>query len=263
MDAPPTSPDTAPVASPAPASATDVLRCERLIKHYDKPAVDDVSLRIGSGEFYALLGPNGAGKTTTLKMIAGLLKPDFGSVSIGGHDLAESPERAKQHLAYLADEPAVYPKLTPLEYLEFIGALWNMPAAHARQRADALLEQLGLAENSNQRAEEFSRGMKQKLALAGALLHEPRLLMLDEPLTGLDAHAARLVKDMLQQHVAAGGAILLTTHILEVAERLAQRIGIISRGKLVAEGTLDELRTRAGQSAASLEDVFLQLTAQG
>ena len=237
-----------------------VLHCANLHKHYSTPAVQGLSFSIAPGEFYALLGPNGAGKTTTLRIIAGLLQADLGTVRIAGIDLLEHPEDARMHLAYLADEPAIYPKLTPIEYLEFIGALWKMDPAQSRERAVELLDLLGLAEHANQRCEEFSRGMKQKLALAGALLHQPALLMLDEPLTGLDAHAARLVKDLLRKHVQSGGSVLLTTHILEVAERLADRIGIISRGQLISEGTLAELRSRAGSAEATLEDLFLRLT---
>jgi ABC-2 type transport system ATP-binding protein len=237
-----------------------VLQCANLHKHYSTPALQGLSFSIAAGEFYALLGPNGAGKTTTLRIIAGLLQADFGTVRIAGIDLLEHPEDARMHLAYIADEPAIYPKLTPFEYLEFIGALWKMDPAQSRERAVELLDLLGLAEHANQRCEEFSRGMKQKLALAGALLHQPALLMLDEPLTGLDAHAARLVKDLLRKHVQSGGSVLLTTHILEVAERLADRIGIIARGQLISEGTLAELRSRAGSAEATLEDLFLRLT---
>lgn len=236
------------------------LRCSALMKVYARPVVNGLSFEVHTGELYALLGPNGAGKTTTLRMIAGLLAPDHGTVEISDIPLSERAEDAKQYLAYLPDEPALYAKLNAFEYLEFVAALWNMDARLAEQRAAALLDQLGLAEAASQRCEAYSRGMKQKLALAGALLHQPRLLMLDEPLTGLDAHAARLVKDILRDHVAAGGAVLLTTHILEVAERLADRIGIIAGGRLVAEGTLSELRTRTGQADGSLEDLFLQLT---
>jgi ABC-2 type transport system ATP-binding protein len=230
------------------------LQCANLHKHYSTPALQGLSFSIAPGEFYALLGPNGAGKTTTLRIIAGLLQADFGTVRIAGIDLLEHPEDARMHLAYLADEPAIYPKLTPIEYLEFIGALWKMDPAQSLERAVELLDLLGLAEHTNQRC------VKQKLALAGALLHQPALLMLDEPLTGLDAHAARLVKDLLRKHVQSGGSVLLTTHILEVAERLADRIGIISRGQLISEGTLAELRSREGSAEATLEDLFLRLT---
>jgi ABC-2 type transport system ATP-binding protein len=223
-------------------------------------AVDGLSLQVPRGVFYAFLGPNGAGKTTSLRILAGLLQPTSGIARIGGIDVHLEPERAKQQLAYVPDEPALYGKLTPVEYLEYVAALWRVPTDTARQRAHALLEQLSLADRAGDRLEGFSRGMKQKIALAAALIHEPRLLMLDEPLTGLDAGAARLIKDMLLVFVQKGGTVLLTTHILEVAERLAQRIGVIARGKLHAEGTLDELRAAAGLPGGTLEDVFLKLT---
>jgi len=222
-------------------------------------AVDGLSLRIPRGTFYAFLGPNGAGKTTSLRMLAGLIQPGGGRALIDNIDVHLHPERAKALLAYVPDEPTLYGKLTPVEFLEYTAALWEVPAAEARARAESLLAKLGLADRAGDRIEGFSRGMKQKVALAAALVHRPSLLMLDEPLTGLDAGAARLVKDMLQEFVAAGGTVLLTTHILEVAERPARRIGIIHRGRLLAEGTLAELQEQAAMPGATLEDVFLRL----
>jgi len=222
-------------------------------------AVDGLSLQVPRGIFYAFLGPNGAGKTTSLRMLAGLLRPTSGHVRIGGFDVHQDPARSKQQLAYVPDEPALYGKLNAVEYLEYVAALWRVPAPAARERAQALLEQLSLADRAGDRLEGYSRGMKQKVALAAALIHAPRLLMLDEPLTGLDAGAARLIKDMLLDYVREGGTVLLTTHILEVAERLAQRIGVIARGKLLAEGALDDLRGAADLPGATLEDVFLKL----
>jgi ABC-2 type transport system ATP-binding protein len=239
----------------------DALVIYGLSKAYRKPAVDDLRLTVRSGEFYALLGPNGAGKTTTLRMVAGLLKPDGGSISIFGIDALARPLEAKALVAWVPDEPLLYDRLTPLEYLEFVAGLWGVPADAAGERAESLLRLLGLWDERGQRCEGFSRGMKQKAALAGALIHEPRLLILDEPLTGLDAAAARHVKDVLLARVKAGATVILTTHILEVAERLADRIGIIQHGRLVAEGDLAGLRARAGEGLATLEDVFLQLTA--
>ena len=237
------------------------LQIDALTKAYGSSlAVDRLSMRVEPGEFYALLGPNGAGKTTTLRIVAGLLAPDVGTVRIFDADVVEQPEAAKQQLAYVPDDPPLYAKLTPLEYLSFIASLWGVAASDAQRRGEDLLRTLGLWENAEQRCETFSRGMKQKLALAGALLHEPRLLILDEPLTGLDAHAARLIKDLLHDKVASGVTVVLTTHILEVAERLARRIGIIQHGRLIAEGPLDVLREQSGQTGASLEDVFLELT---
>ena len=241
------------------ASAAEALEVRGLRKVYTRPAVDDLNLTVHAGELYALLGPNGAGKTTTLRMVAGLLKPDGGSIQVFGADALADPQAAKRLIAWVPDEPMLYDKLTPLEYLEFVAGLWGVDAAVARKRAQELLEWLALWDNRDERCEGFSRGMKQKAALAGALIHDPRLLILDEPLTGLDASMARQVKDLLQARVEAGATVILTTHILEVAERLADRIGIIQSGKLLAEGTLAELRERAGAAQSTLEDVFLQL----
>lgn len=238
----------------------DALILKGLCKAYSTPAVDDLSLTVRAGELYALLGPNGAGKTTTLRMVAGLLKPDAGSIEVFGVDALADPPAAKQMIAWAPDEPMLYDRLTPMEYLEFVAGLWGVDAKAARTRAEALLRWLGLWDQRAQRCESFSRGMKQKAALAGALIHDPRLLILDEPLTGLDAAAARQVKDVLHDRVRAGGTVILTTHILEVAERMADRIGILQRGRLVAEGGMEELRAKAGERQGTLEDVFLELT---
>ena len=226
-------------------------------------AVRGLNLEVRAGEFYALLGSNGAGKTTTLRMIAGLLAPDGGEISLYGRSLARDPLEARRPLAYLPDEPLLYGKLRPGEYLEFVAGLWGIPATQAAGEAERLLRWLDLWDVRTQLTEGFSRGMKQKLALAGALIHQPQILLLDEPLTGLDAAAARLVKDALREFAASGGAVVLTTHIMEVAEGLAQRIGVIHRGELVAQGDLTQLRRTAGlNDSASLEDVFLELIGQ-
>jgi ABC-2 type transport system ATP-binding protein len=232
-----------------------------------KTAVDGLSLDIPAGQFHALLGPNGAGKTTTLRIVAGLLKADIGEVSIFGHDIATDAMAAKQIMAFLPDDPLLYGKLNAWEYLEFVAGLWRIEPTFAAKRAEDLLKWLELLPHASEYAEGYSRGMRQKLALAGALIHEPKLLILDEPLTGLDAHAAKSVKDMLVDYVKRGNTVVLTTHILEIAERLAERISIIQKGRIVAQGTLDELRTHAGGSGkgqggqgATLEDVFLNLT---
>lgn len=229
-----------------------------LSKSFGRPAVDGLNLTVARGEFYALLGPNGAGKTTTLRMVAGLLAPDAGRIEVLGIDLGVDPAAAKRKIAYLPDDPMLYGKLKPTEYLEFVAGLWGIKAGEAEPRARELLAWLDLEKHAHELTEGFSRGMKQKLALAGALIHAPELLILDEPLTGLDAAAARQVKDLLLSHVAKGGTVILTTHILEVAERLAQRIGIIQHGRLIAQGTLDELRVAA--PGATLEETFLRLT---
>src|SRR5262245_32034178 len=236
----------------------DALTLKALTKKFGaKTAVDALDLTVHAGELYGLLGPNGAGKTTTLRMVAGLVKPDAGSVSVFGVDALAESRAAKQQIAWLPDEPMLYDKLTAWEYLEFVAGLWGVGVKTARARAEELLRFLDLWDNRNERTEGFSRGMKQKTALAGALIHDPKLLMLDEPLTGLDAAIARQVKDLLQQRARNGGTVILTTHILDVAERLADRIGIIQHGKLLAQGTLEELRR--GRAGATLEDVYLDL----
>ena len=238
------------------------LELRGLVKHFDRPAVDGLDLSVGAGQFYALLGPNGAGKTTTLRIVAGLLRPDAGAVSVLGIDALADPIEAKRLIAWVSDEPMIYDKLTPFEYLEFVAGLWGMDAAVAEARARELIEWLGLAPHAHERCQSFSKGMRQKVALAGALVHEPRLLILDEPLTGLDAGAARQVKDVLTARVRGGATVIMTTHILEVAERMAERIGVIDKGRLIAEGTLEELHRQAGGAGGSLEDVFLDLVAQ-
>jgi ABC-2 type transport system ATP-binding protein len=231
-------------------------------KSFDRPAVDALDLTIYGGEFYALVGPNGAGKTTTLRMVVGLLNPDAGSIRIGGIDALSDPVAAKQITAWLSDEPMIYDKLTPYEYLEFVAGLWRIDPAVAQARARELIGWIGLEPHAHERCEGFSRGMRQKVALAGALVHDPKLIILDEPLTGLDAGTARQVKDVLRARVREGGTVIMTTHILEVAERMADRIGVIARGRLIAEGTLDDLRRQTGETATSLEDTFLTLVAE-
>jgi ABC-2 type transport system ATP-binding protein len=238
------------------------LEIRGLKKSFARPAVDGLDLCVRPGEFYMLLGPNGAGKTTTLRMVSGLLQPDAGIISIFGIDARADPVSAKRIMGWLSDEPMIYDKLTPLEYLEFVAGLWSVETALAERRAHDLVRMLGLEEEAHDRCEGFSRGMRQKVALAGALIHEPRLIILDEPLTGLDAGSARQVKRVLRERVAAGGTVIMTTHILEVAERMADRVGIIAGGRLIAEGTLDELRAQAGQKLSSLEDTFLALVAE-
>jgi ABC-2 type transport system ATP-binding protein len=215
------------------------LAISRLTKSFDRPVVVDLDLTIHAGEFYALLGPNGAGKTTILRMVAGLLQPDRGDIAIFGIDARRDPIAAKRVVAWVSDEPMVYDRLTPTEYLEFVAGLWQIELCGG-----------------------FSKGMLQKVALAGALVHDPQLIILDEPLTGLDAGSARQVKDVLLGKVRSGVTVIMTTHILEVAERMAERIGVISQGRLIAEGTLAQLRARIGRES-SLEDIFLDLVAEG
>jgi ABC-2 type transport system ATP-binding protein len=254
-----------PIAPPLPFA----VEIRGLVKRFDRPAVDGLDLDVRTGEFYALLGPNGAGKTTTLRMITGLLRPDAGTIRVAGIDALAEPVAAKRIMAWISDEPMIYDKLTPREYLEFIGGLWSVEPRLAEARMQELFEWLDLAPYANERCEGFSKGMRQKVALAGALVHDPQVIILDEPLTGLDAGSARAVKNVLRERVRDGGTIVMTTHILEVAERMADRIGVIAHGRLIAEGTLDELRLKAGKTAsenstrdASLEDTFLALVAE-
>jgi ABC-2 type transport system ATP-binding protein len=235
-----------------------------LVKRFgSKTAVDQLSLRVPSGMLYGFLGVNGAGKTTTLRMISGLIRPDAGEIRVMGVDAVAEPRRAKQPLAYIPDDPVLYGKLNPMEHLEFVSALWGVDPGVARRRAQELLERLRLWDRRHEWIESYSRGMKQKIALAGALIHEPKLILLDEPLTGLDASAARLVKDILLEFIHQGGSVILTTHILEVAERLAERISIMSDGRLIAEGTMEQLRSHSGRAGGSLEEIFLQLIQEG
>ena len=237
------------------------LKIENLRKTYTRPAVDGLSLTIKRGEFYALLGPNGAGKTTTLRMVAGLLPPDSGAISICGIDARKDPVAAKSVMAWVPDEPMIYDKLDPMEYLEFVAGLWAMDADKAQLEADKLIVLLGLDQQARTRCQGLSKGMRQKVALAGALIHDPQLIILDEPLTGLDAGSARQVKAVLKDRVAHGATVILTTHILEVAERMAERIGVIAHGRLIAEGTLAELSAQAGSGGGTLEETFLSLVA--
>src|SRR6186997_3458134 len=241
---------------------TPALHLRGLRKTFAARVVDNLDLTVRTGEFYSLLGPNGAGKTTTLRMVAGLLPPDDGEIRICGIDARRDPVEAKRIVAWVSDEPMIYDKLTPYEYLEFVAGLWSLDSDVAETRARELMDWLGLGPHAHERCEGFSKGMRQKVALAGALVHAPRVIILDEPLTGLDAGSARQVKRVLRERVAGGDTVIMTTHILEVAERMADRVGIIAGGRLIAEGTIDELRVRAGQGHTNLEDTFLTLVAE-
>ncbi len=244
--------------APTKPAALDI---RGLVKTFDRPAVNGLDLCVKSGEFYALVGPNGAGKTTTLRMVAGLMQPDAGEIFVCGHDALKNPVAAKRAMAWVSDEPMIYDKLSPFEYLEFVAGLWGIDAKTAEARARELFGWLGLEPHAHQRCDGFSKGMRQKVALAGGLVHEPQLIILDEPLTGLDAGSARQVKNVLRERVDAGNTVIMTTHILEVAERMADRIGIIALGKLIAEGSLHELRQLA-RGASTLEETFLTLVAE-
>lgn len=241
--------------------ATDqpVIEARGLQKRYgDTLAVKGVDLQVRPGEIFGFLGPNGAGKTTTIKMLIGLLRPSAGLASIGGHDIQHEPIAAKSLIGYVPDQPYLPEKLTAREYLTFIAGLYQMDRAEARRRGEELLKLFGLEDRGDEFVGGFSHGMRQKTALAGALLHSPRAFFLDEPTVGLDPRSARLIKDILRGVADRGTAVFLTTHILEIAERMCDRVAIISGGTVIATGTLDELR--AGSAGASLEDIFLKLT---
>src|SRR4030088_622550 len=235
------------------------LQVRGLTKRFDRLAVDALDLTVQTGEFYALVGPNGAGKTTTLRMVAGISRPDAGSVAVFGIDALRDPVAAKQMMAWVSDEPMIYDKLTPLEYLEFVAGLWGIDPGISEPSAHNLLVSLGLEPHLRERCEGFSKGMRQKVTLAGALVHDPRLIILDEPLTGLDAVSARHVKGLLGGRVAGGCTVIIPTHILQGAERMADRIAIIASVRLVAEGTLADLRQQNGHHDTSLEDLFIAL----
>ena len=224
----------------------------------DTVAVKGIDLQVRPGEIFGFLGPNGAGKTTTIKMLIGLLRPSAGVARIGGHDIQREPIAAKSLIGYVPDQPYLPEKLTAREFLEFIAGLYQLDRAAARRRGDELLRLFGLADRSDDLVGGYSHGMRQKTALAGALLHNPQAFFLDEPTVGLDPRSARLIKDILREVAGRGTAVFLTTHILEIAERMCDRVAIISGGRLIATGTIDELR--AGHSGESLEDIFLELT---
>jgi ABC-2 type transport system ATP-binding protein len=231
-----------------------------LVKRYgEKPAVEDLSLQVEAGEIFGFLGPNGAGKTTTIRMIVGLLKPTSGRVRVAGHDVQNDPLRAKAATGYVPDEPNLYAKLTARELLRFVGDLYGLDRDQVSRRGEELLRMFDLADVGDATIDSYSHGMRQKTALAVALVHAPQVLVLDEPTVGLDPRSARLIKDILRQMAERGAAVFLSTHILEIAEHMCDRIGIIDRGRLIAMGTMDQLRGQ-GRAEASLEDIFLSLT---
>ncbi len=244
--------------SQASSGAAIALRGVR--KSYGKKtAVRGLALEIPRGELFAFLGPNGAGKTTTIKMIVGLLRPDEGQVHVCGHTIGANGLAAKARLAYVPDLPFLYDKLTGREFLYFVAEMFGVPPAERDRRLGGLLRRLDVGDYLDQLTESYSHGMKQKVVLAAALLHQPEVLVIDEPMVGLDPRTVRSVKELFREHTQHGGAVFMSTHTLEIAEALADRIGIIHKGELIAVGTLDELRARALRQQ-SLEDIFLQLT---
>jgi ABC-2 type transport system ATP-binding protein len=238
-----------------------MIAVESLVKTYGSfTAVDGVSLSVTPGEIHGFLGPNGAGKTTTIRMIAGLLKPTSGRVTINGHDLAAEPEAAKASLGFIPDRPFIYEKLTAREFLRFHGGLYGMEASEIEGRAAEVLDLFELVRWQGELVESFSHGMKQRLVMCAAFLHRPRAVLVDEPMVGLDPRGARLIKDIFRYMSAKGVAILMSTHTLEVAQEMCDRISIILRGQIIARGTVDELRALAGGEDEHLTPVFLKLT---
>jgi ABC-2 type transport system ATP-binding protein len=255
--------DTAVMAprSAAGASTGEMLELQGVVKRYGKfTAVKSIDLTVGRGEIFGFLGPNGAGKTTTIRMVAGVLTPTQGHVLIGGEDLHQSPESAKSRVGYIPDRPYLYEKLSGGEFLRFVAGLWGRDGADVETRIDRLLELFHLAPWKDELVESYSHGMRQKLLISSALIHQPELIVVDEPMVGLDPRSARLLKDLFRTFVANGGTVFLSTHTLEVAEALCDRIAILSQGEIIALGTMDELRAQAQAGGAHLEEIFLKVT---
>jgi len=245
----------------AEASRQDMIVCRGLTKTFGAlTAVDNLSLTVRAGELFGFLGPNGAGKTTTIKMMTGLLRPTSGTALIGGYDIQRDPLRAKSILGYIPDNPFLYEKLTGREFVNFMADLYSVSTENRGRKIDDLLRLFELQDKGNELIQGYSRGMRQKIALAGALIHQPRVIFLDEPTVGLDPKSARLMKDILRKLCDEGTTVFVSTHILEIAERVCDRFAIINAGKIVAIGTMEELRAHAASDTKSLEDIFLELT---
>jgi ABC-2 type transport system ATP-binding protein len=238
-----------------------VIKIRNLVKKYSNTlAVNNLSLDVPKGEVFGFLGPNGAGKTTTIKMMMGLLKPTQGSITLNGIDISIDPVRAKSIVGYIPDRPYIYEKLTGLEYLEFVSDLYGVDKKVAAVRAKKFLEFFDLWEVANEMIEGYSHGMKQKVIISGALIHQPKVIIVDEPLVGLDPRGARQVKRLFQDLCKQGTTLFMSTHSLGIAEAMCQRIGIIQKGKIIALGTVDELRAQAEHEHGDLEEIFLKLT---
>jgi ABC-2 type transport system ATP-binding protein len=238
-----------------------MIRLEGITKHYGSfVAVDHISLEVPRGVLYGCLGPNGAGKTTMLRMIAGILKPTDGRVLIGGDDVQANPIGAKMRLGFIPDRPFVYDKLTGAEFLRFVAGLYGQDGDAVERRIAELLEVFELSSWKDELIEAYSHGMRQKLIISSALIHRPECIVVDEPMVGLDPKGARLLKDIFRQFVDRGGTVLMSTHTLEVAEAMCDQIGILQHGKIVAHGTMAEIRRQHAAGDASLEELFLKLT---
>ncbi len=226
----------------------------------DTRAVRHLNLTVNQGEIRGILGPNGSGKSTTMKMIVGILKPDYGTINLLGVETALNPVDAKKIVGYVPEMPHLYDYLTVAEYLDFIGIAYRIPPAIRKQRADELLQALQMEMHVNEVMSGFSQGMKQKIAITAAVLNRPKILVLDEPLNGLDPRSARIVKQLIHRLANEGTAILFSTHVLEIAEAICHQITIMNEGSILAEGSVQELRSIAGMSGSSLEEIFLKLT---
>jgi ABC-2 type transport system ATP-binding protein len=240
-----------------------MIRLEQLSKKYGAfTAVDALDLDVPAGQLFGFLGPNGAGKTTTLRMIAGILRPTAGRVCIGGIDVVRQPNEAKARLGFIPDRPFIYEKLTGMEFLRFVAGLYGQQGAPVEHRGRELLGLFDLEDWRNELVESYSHGMRQKLIISSAFVHRPDVLVVDEPMVGLDPKAARTLKDLFREYVRRGHTIMMSTHTLEVAQTLCDRIAIIRRGRIAAAGTMDELRRNAESGTEGLEDIFLRLTGE-
>jgi len=238
-----------------------LLEIKNFTKRYGEVvAVDNLNLSVDRGELFGFLGPNGAGKTTTIKTIVGLLRPDEGQITIGGYDIVAQPEQAKRLIGYIPDNPYIYDRLTGREFLELVGSLYGMDKKLIHERIEFLFDLFGIEEWGDEYAAEYSHGMRQKVIMASAIMHDPALIVIDEPMVGLDPQSQRLVKGVMRKLIERGTAIFMSTHTLSVAEEVCTRIGIIYKGKLMKVGTLEQLRADAKMEGKSLEDLFVALT---